>query len=274
MSLIADLIHISSTPPPFVSMALRGLPIPAPDGSLVRNNLRHLLPRALTKVALNRGLQHADVLVKHTSLRLLLEALLSLELLLDEAYAAAESTCSHLKPGSLSSVSESTWGVEDSGLTSVAQKRSISRGETLRADEQESNRIQWLGLVESIQDVMRATLPDPNILLLINSTINTKSDLLKESDGSHKRTQPVVEARVGKRRKKDEGYAINEGDGAHLGDFNSNMDSDVDVQEDNSSALQALAQIWGSEAIASAEGLTESLLHAKVLEVLAAYQVC
>ena len=256
MSLVADLIHISSTPPPFVSMALRGLPIPAPDGSLVRNNLRHLLPRALTKVALNRGLQHADVLVKHASLRLLLESLLSLEVLLDGAYAAAESTCSQSEAGPPKNVSESTWRVEDNGSTLVTK------------------RLQWLGLVEGIQDIMRAALPDPNILLLINSTIKTKSGSLKDSDGSHKRTQPVAEVRAGKRRKKDEGYASAGGDGAQLSDSNSDLDSEVDEQDDNSSTLQTLAQIWGSEAIVSGEGFTESLLHAKVLEVLAAYQVC
>ncbi|KAG0562635.1 hypothetical protein KC19_9G161300 [Ceratodon purpureus] len=249
MSLVADLVHISSTPPPFVDMALRGLPIPSPDGPLVRNNLRHFLPRALTKVALNRGLQHADVLVKHASLRLLLEALLSLELLLDGAYAAAESSCSQVRAGS-----------------------SSNRDETLKTDDQESTRLQWLGLVENIQDIMRATLPDPNILLLINSSINMKSSSLKESDGSLKRTQSVVEARAGKRRKKDEGYSVEDDDGAHLSDSNSNMDNEVDEQEENSSALETLAQIWGSEAISSAKGLTESLLHAKVLEILAAYQ--
>lgn len=256
MSLVADLIHISSTPPPFASMALRGLPIPAADGPLVRNNLRHLLPRGLTKVALNRGLQYANVLVKHASLRLLLEALLSLEELLDGAYAAAEST-----------------GKD----TLVIENRRTNRDEVLRAQEQESKRRQWLGLVECIQDTMRATLPDPNILLLINSTISTRNGgSLKESDESHKRTGPVVEARAGKRRKKDEGYAIDEGDGPHLSDFDSTMESEEDEDEENSSALQTLAQIWGSEAIASASatGLTESLLHAKVLEVLAAYQVC
>lgn len=287
MSLVADLIHISSTPPPFASMALRGLPIPAADGSLVRNSLRHLLPRGLTKVALNRGLQHGNVLVKHASLRLLLEALLSLEELLDGAFAAAENTCSQSKAGPSSNISESTWSIEDAGLafdcsrestgkgTLVTEKRSANRDEALRAQEQEPKRRQWLGLVECIQDTMRATLPDPNVLLLINSTISTRNGgSLKESDGSHKRTQPVVEARAGKRRKKDEGYAIDEGDGAHLSDNNSTMGNEEDEDEEHFSALQTLAQIWGSEAVASAAGLTQSLLHAKVLEVLAAYQVC
>lgn len=280
MSLVADLVHISSTPPPFASMALRGLPIPAADGPLVRNNLRHLLPRALTKVALNRGLQHTNLLVKHASLRLLLESLLSLEKLLDGAFVAAESICSLSKAGPSSSISES---IEDTGSirersgkgTLVTEKRSTNRDEALRAQEQESKRRQWLGLVECIQDTMRATLPDPNILLLINSTISTRnSGSLKESDGTHKRTQPVLEASAGKRRKKDEGYAIDEDDGAHLSDSNPTIESEEDEDEENSSALQTLAQIWGSEAMTSSAGLTLSLLHAKVLEVLAAYQVC
>jgi len=284
MSLVADLIHILSTPPPFASMALRGLPIPAADGPLVRNNLRHLLPRALTKVALNRGLQHANVLVKHASLRLLFEALLSLEEILDGAYAAAESTCSQSKFGFPSNISEPTedsgsnfdWSRESPGQgTSVTERQSKNRDETLRAREQESKRRQWLGLVEYIQDAMRVTLPDPNILLLINSTISARNGgSLRECDGSHKRNQPVVEARAGKRRKKDEGYALDEGDGAHMSDTNSAVESEEDEDEENSSALQSLAQIWGSEAIASAAGLSQSLLHAKVLEVLAAYQVC
>jgi len=129
--------------------------------------------------------------------------------------------------------------------------------------------------VECIQDTMRATLPDPNILLLINSTISTrKGGSFKESDGSHKRSQPVVEARAGKRRKKDEGYAVGEGDGANLSDTNSAFESEEDEDEESSSALQSLAQIWGSEATAGGTGFIQSLLHAKVLEVLAAYQVC
>jgi hypothetical protein len=157
----------------------------------------------------------------------------------------------------------------------VTERQSKNRDEALRAQEQESKRRQWLGLVECIQDAMRLTLPDPNILLLINSTISTRNGgSLREFDGSNKRNQPVVEARAGKRRKKDEGYAIDEGDGAHMSDTNSAMESEEDEDAENSSALQSLAQIWGSEAISSAAGLSQSLLHAKVLEVLAAYQVC
>uniref|UniRef100_A0A7I4D817 URB1 N-terminal domain-containing protein n=1 Tax=Physcomitrium patens TaxID=3218 RepID=A0A7I4D817_PHYPA len=261
MSLVADLVHISSTPPPLSSMALRGLPVPAPDGPLVRNNLRHLLPRALPKVALNRGLQHANVLVKHASLRLLLEALLSLELLVDGAFAAAENTCSQLKD-------------RFSGNFSVLETktRSIKRGDSLRDSEQEFQRRQWLELVESIQDTMRATLPDPNILLIINSTINRRKNSLDEPDGNHKRTQPVKEVSAGKRRKKDEGYVIDEPDRTQLSHSDSSVESEGDEEEEDSSALEILAQIWGSEAIVSANGSIQSLLHAKLLEVLAAYQ--
>lgn len=147
MTLVADLVRITSTPPPFASMASQGLPIPAADGPLVRNNLRHLLPRALTKVALNRGLQHADVLVKHASLRLLMEALLSLEALLNEAFAAAESTCSSSKAGITL-----TWMGED-------KETDANLDDELRTQEQEFKRRQWLGLVECIQDTMRQLYP-------------------------------------------------------------------------------------------------------------------
>lgn len=270
MSLVAELIKISSVPPPFSLMASQGLRIPVLDGPLIRSTLRHILPRTLTKMALNRGLQHVNLLVKHACLRVLLEALLSLEILLDAAFTAANTLSSSEETGS--SISEAYYSSENPGfVTGTLTEERIRIGKEAFRNEKELKKLEWLRLVDNIQDTMRTTLPDPNILLIICSTLNSSDSQL--SDGTRKkRTQNVEVMPAGKRRKKDKGYVTEEGDEkSHMNNVDE-IKSDSEVVEDDqdtSSAAQALFQVWGI----TAEGDTQSLLHAKVLELLAAYQV-
>lgn len=270
MSLVAELIKISSVPPPFSLMASQGLLVPVLDGPLIRSTLRRILPRTLTKVALNRGLQHVNVLIKHACLRVLLEALLSLEILLDAAFTAANTLSSSKEMGSL--ISEANCSSKNSRVvtgTLIEERRRI--GEEAFRDEKELKKLEWLKLVENIQDTMRATLPDPNILLIIYSTLNSSNS--QPSDGTQKkRTQNVEVVPGGKRRKKDKGYTTEEGNESSLVNNVDEIKSNSEVVEDDqdtSSEAQTLIQIWG----VTAQGDTQSLLHAKVLELLAVYQV-
>lgn len=288
MSLIADLIFISRTPPPFLVMASQGLPAPALDGPLVRSNLRRLLPRALTKGVLNRGLQHTNVLVRHVCMRVVLEALLSLELLLNAVKLAADTLSVQKEDQYLHGLFECTsrrglvpesqvkslgcMGKLGGGMIGGAQGESNSVGETEKDKANEVNRMSWLSLGESIQDTMRASVPDPNVLLISYSYVRTVQGDLIPSNESRKRN--IEEDSGCKRRKKENGHT----DGA---EGETDVQGIISDSESDATRLknvaETIAQVWGVENVVvetnDVEGLTVSILHTKVLEVLAAYQV-
>ncbi|KAL2643291.1 hypothetical protein R1flu_010878 [Riccia fluitans] len=243
MSLIATLIPLASQPPPFTSLARQGAMAPAHDGPLIRGALLSLLPPALSRLVLNRGLQHADTLVKHACLRVLQEALLSLRRLL-EAVDAATVACS--EPGPLpADVSGTIEGVNEISL---------------RPDDGESRQMSWRRLSQSIQDTMRAHLPDPNILYGLLNSRKTVPD----ADGKGLISTSLKEGslELSKKRKRANASSGNQSEERRV--------TSGGTQDYESVILQ----LWGPEATMDA-GRTddyEVLLHSKVLDVLAAFQ--
>ncbi|KAI3986665.1 hypothetical protein MKX01_014203 [Papaver californicum] len=79
VSLVADLVSSTSTSFNFGSHASRTHDPPTLNSPEVQSMLKCIIPRAFSRGVINRGLQHEDLLVKHGSVRLLLEALKSLD---------------------------------------------------------------------------------------------------------------------------------------------------------------------------------------------------
>ncbi|RZC46315.1 hypothetical protein C5167_039274 [Papaver somniferum] len=79
VSLVSDLISSTSTSFSFGAPASQIHDPPTLDSPEVQCMLKCIIPRAFSRGVINRGLQHEDLYVKHGSVRLLLEALKSLE---------------------------------------------------------------------------------------------------------------------------------------------------------------------------------------------------
>ncbi|XP_043690978.1 uncharacterized protein LOC122641755 isoform X2 [Telopea speciosissima] len=82
VSLAADLVSSAITSHPFSSLSSQSQDPPFLDSLEVQSMLKCIVPRAFSRMVINRGLLHSDAVVKHGSLRLLLEALKSLARLL------------------------------------------------------------------------------------------------------------------------------------------------------------------------------------------------
>ncbi|KAJ4982288.1 hypothetical protein NE237_033125 [Protea cynaroides] len=91
ISLVADLVSSAITSNPFSSLVSPSQDPPSLDSLEVQCMLKCIVPRAFSRMVINRGLLHSDSLVKHGSLRLLLEALKSLARLLDAIDRASSS---------------------------------------------------------------------------------------------------------------------------------------------------------------------------------------
>ncbi|CAM6039848.1 unnamed protein product [Sphagnum compactum] len=286
MVIVVELISIASTPPPFPAMAQQGVPPPRMEGPLIQSSLRRLFPRALSKVTFNRGLQHASVLVRHGSLRVLLEALLSLERLLDAATLAVDENLYKKIPAERSEMGfGDDWLVPESlsGQGSVVQETNVkkiqSRGSsddvTSHNKEAESSgtvvdnlkgrevsRKQWLQLAESIQTTMWAALPDPNVLLLMLSMLRKVDTEVKSIavKGCHKRSHVVDSDKPpSKRRRKEKG----KGSVTHISSDSESDSSSSSIESEDqldSEEMITLAQIWGDELILGSKVTGERVL--------------
>ncbi|CAM6096475.1 unnamed protein product [Calypogeia fissa] len=242
MSLVSQLIPLASQPSSFSFLGAQFFS----NGHLVQSILQSLLPSPLSRVVLNRGLLHVDFMVKHASLRVLVEALVCLRRLIN-----AIGDASALEPAQRHSERSSA---EFQGQT----KRSslVSSFKTGVIDE--SIKQELMKVSQSVQDFMRASLPDPNTLLAIlsslklprNSRTNTAS--ISELQGS-----PPTKKRKRKEEQNSRG--------------NDELKTSISELYDYDATVRLL---WGLEVLETSqrEGI-EGLLYAKVVQVLAAYQV-
>jgi nucleolar pre-ribosomal-associated protein 1 len=180
-------------------------------------------------VVLNRGLLHADIMVKHSSLRVLIEALTCLRRLT----IVAET---HVRTEGINS--------------SVTQLKP--------AVEEDIPKLKSIRLSQSIVDLARAALPDPNTLLAILSGLKLaqRSNMNRTSSQS-----PGVPASNKRKRKELESATANQA---------------VKISTSDAYEYDATIRLlWGDEV--SDEGIgkdgIEGFLYAKVVQVLAAYQV-
>lgn len=246
MSLVAVLIPLASQTSPFASLVGQGLTAPPHDGPLIRSAILSLLPASLSRLALNRGLQHADIMVKHACLRVLYEALMALKRLLESLDVAAAAAATYSEPIR-----------GPPGISCTAMEINVTAERESRGEPQKE---QWLKLSHSIQDTMRAYLPDPNVLFGILPSL--KTSLVSTKIGVASLSDEGAQVSVKKRKRTDLGTA----DGSNEQQI---------ALIDNYDYEATIIELWGSDAIVDADRResSEVLLHSKVVEVLASFQV-
>ncbi|XP_010267868.1 PREDICTED: uncharacterized protein LOC104604974, partial [Nelumbo nucifera] len=127
ISLAADLVSSASMNIPFGSTSSQPQDPPSLKSPEVQCLLKCFVPRLFSRMVIDRGLRRTNVAVKHGSLRLLLEALKSLDNLLGVINCFCSSNPAMQK---------------------------------------------WVSLKQEIQDEARALLPDPQVLLMLLSSLS------------------------------------------------------------------------------------------------------
>ncbi|XP_031485004.1 uncharacterized protein LOC116254077 isoform X1 [Nymphaea colorata] len=164
----------------FSSIPLRIEP-PNLDSSGMQTILKCILPSPLTRLVINRGLLHSNVLVRHGSLRILLEALKSMDNIIAAINIKIGSTTSRRDAGSTkgrvpSQVKDSEGfpkiiGFSGSGaFPKIDEYLSTSSSANIKADGSLLQR--WSSFRQGLQDEFRAILPDPQVLLKLLSSLS------------------------------------------------------------------------------------------------------
>lgn len=212
------------------------------DAAHVQHILKCIAPRPFTKLIMNKGLLHSETLVKHGTLRLVLEAVKLLDVLL----------CS-------------------------VDRVSQSKGQ-IKHD--------WEVLKAEIQDGVRISLPDPQVLLTLLSPLNNHP---KSSKSATKRKSETKDASPtgrssSKRRKSSINSKYTDIEVAGVSSF-PEVDMPIDgttelgseLQEENAGdILKDIGAIWGlgqCSKLHSDIKDTETYFFSKLFDTLAIYYV-
>ncbi|KAI5062882.1 hypothetical protein GOP47_0021429 [Adiantum capillus-veneris] len=265
-ALISDIILVSQAAPPLEPLATQGLPPPTIDSPLPQAILRSALPRTLTRLTINRGLLHANMLVKHVCLRMLSEVLSAGEFYL----------CSINKA---QTTFQQKFDIGESRLDAITTK---SEGgldacvdmETLRFDsnpddlephdcEELDAHHKWLEFGKHFENELRSVLPDPQVLFSLLSLKPSSSD----DPSGIKGTKGSLEA-----GRNDEPMVNMERDDSHASGVDNREEDLVTLTE---SGEAKLVDVWNADENLVQSGELEDVggfLNAKLLEVLATYQ--
>ncbi|WOL03409.1 hypothetical protein Cni_G12129 [Canna indica] len=192
VSLAADVISSVNIEAATMSFSYVPEHPPAFFSGELQHIFKSIVPRACSRSLVNKGLLHADVLVKHGSLRLILESLKSLGDLIMRIGDAIKSNLT--SDNSYSKEIAELHGLP--GITCFARldKFLDDRG-LCHIDNVESKK--WVSLRQYILDEVRGLLPDPQVLLKLLSSLS-----YKHSSKRSKRTNALPEV-TGKRLKID-----------------------------------------------------------------------
>lgn len=274
ISLAADLISSANTEFSFASLASHSCDPPTLGSPEMQCILKCIVPRALTRLVINRGLLHSDILVKHGSLRLLLEAIRSF----DRLIGAINDVLKKLSEKRHKVVC-SEGQLEFNNLQGIGVLGKF--GKCLNTDKVGVSYIQkWVSLKQEFQDEVRAILPDPQVLLTCSQHKNLKN--LKRERASESLSE-IDQRDVVKKLKSD---SVDDGVDILIGGVNELSTSihgsfekgkgtfimeEVDPDKDR---MMVLSRIWGSHEFC---GIVNDLkdadiyLHSKLLDVLTFY---
>ncbi|XP_058070405.1 uncharacterized protein LOC131219338 isoform X2 [Magnolia sinica] len=171
ISLAADLISSTMARLSFASLCSQFCDLPLLEGLEIQCILKCIIPRAFTRLVINRGLLHSDFLVKHGTLRLLLEALKALDKLIGTVNVALENM---LVDGpavtihsGLSKLNGSL-GIGDFGNVDKSPNiHEVGKSCTYNLSVQK-----WVSFKQEIQNELRAMLPDPQVLFKLLSSLS------------------------------------------------------------------------------------------------------
>ncbi|XP_020531558.1 uncharacterized protein LOC18448051 isoform X2 [Amborella trichopoda] len=292
VSLASDLIFAAKSILPFASLAKRGFNPPSMESTEIKSVLKCIVPRSFTRVVINRGLLHSDIYIKHASLRLLLEALKSLNNLVDaisdalecmsveppEAHAGSIDL-RQLMPGNKLGSIEGLSGIDALSNTSKCLHTDL----VVNGCTQKSIKHKWLSLKQEVQIELRSVLPDPQVLLKLLSI--PKCYTVKNDETWRKRER--YSDSCGNRTKRPKQDAIDEdidicvnrlnGDWAasNFGDGETvNVESVAEELVSEEDPLKPMAEVWG---LSDSSGICEELkdtnvyFQSKLLDALTLY---
>ncbi|KAG9454065.1 hypothetical protein H6P81_006969 [Aristolochia fimbriata] len=279
ISLVADLISTSRPNLPFGSLVSLSSDPPSVNSYKIQCILKCIVPHSFTRLVINRGLLHSDILVKHGSLRVLLESLKSLHSLINAVDDVVKSV-----------ISEDFTATFDFNLekkTVLPKNCSLKYSKNYQTTAEFGNcsslgsqAKKWMALKQAIQDEVRAVLPDPQVLLKL--LFGSRDGSLKKLELSSKRprtSEGSPDNHFGNKIKKLKLYPASE----HIDMLVSGLSAEGNI--DNSSAVNededndsdgkiAIAEIWGLSDFHEIGNKIEdasTYFHAKLLDVLTFY---
>ncbi|RZS04848.1 hypothetical protein BHM03_00035247, partial [Ensete ventricosum] len=171
ISLAADVISCVNTEAAVMSFAYGPEHVPPMGSDELQSVFRSIIPRACNRSLVNKGLLHADILVKHGSLRLILESLRSLGNLITTIDNATRSKVSRKTVDSSSKEIAKLHGLP--GISCfVRVDEFIGDGDSCHVDEVGTEKC--VSLRQYIQDEARGALPDLQVLLKLLSSLSYK----------------------------------------------------------------------------------------------------
>lgn len=254
--------------------------------------LKSILPYPFTRSVCNKGLLHADILVKHGALRLLLEILKALDKFSIQIDLVAENSCSD-QAGCFECVPADWNG--SSGFEFFGNIFSYNfHSKSHTAPQNDPSLMQnWMSFKQDLQDEVGNFLPDLQVLLnLLASTqrmINLSSSLNNEgscdSRFSFKRCHELPE--VSRKRLKPNISSIGDSvdiiiSGVNLENNYNTLEEDTDlkVSEDmilkETNVKMAVDELWGTskaDVIANTTKNLDIFFYTKLLDTLALYIV-
>ncbi|CAN6468946.1 unnamed protein product [Victoria cruziana] len=163
---------------------------PKLDCSGIQTVLKCILPSSLTRLVINRGLLHSNVLVRHGSLRILLEALKSMDNIITAINVKIGNKASNDDAGSLkdrvhTQIKNSDGCPEIVGLLAAHDFQKIDEYSTTTSFSNTNVDMsllqRWSSLKQGLQDEFRAMLPDPQVLLKLLSSSNFSQSFTRKS---------------------------------------------------------------------------------------------
>ncbi|KAK0600723.1 hypothetical protein LWI29_017841 [Acer saccharum] len=215
---------------------------PSFDNADVQSILNCICPRPFSRSVINKGLLHSDFLVKHGTLRLLLEALKLLD-----------------------------------SFTSALHSYSCSSNQMMQS---------WASLNQEIQNEVRNSLPDPQVLLSLFSLQSSQS-IARESHSKRKAESANLLKRSDKGMKKLKMDVVNEDTDIIISGINSSpkvappKDSEtavdilaVDQVDTENDFRNVISEIWGLDLCSGSLGALKDAdiyFHSKLLDALKIY---
>lgn len=269
------------------SLGLQFIDPPPLDDPEIQCMLKCIIPRSFTRLVINRGLLHSDILVKHGSLRLLLEALKSF----DRVIGAIDDVLEKMTVKQCTIVfSEGLLKFNGLGIDEVENVDKCPKTNKVGDSCMGNSAVQkWMHFKQEIQNEVRALLPDPQVILKLLSSLGCDHHKNLKTNSKRERTsEDLSEARHmdGLKKLKSDtskdddiliggiiaGHATSlpENHGKGKGTF---VMEEGDLDNDN---MTVLAGIWDShELSASSNDLKDAEIYfdSKLLDVLTFYLV-
>lgn len=253
--------------------------LPSTVSDQLQNIFKNIIPRVCSRSLVNKGLLHADILVKHGSLRLIMESLKSLKVLVTTVDNALKNRLHEKIVNSHGKEIVELHGPP--GLSSFLRVDKFVDDGALCPDNVGTTK--WMSLRQHILDEIRVLLPDPQVLLKLLSSLSYKHSA--KHSKSLKRTNTMAEV-SGKRLKSDTTIenddivigGINTSPVAELVKYENEVNHEVTIAElDRDKDPRAIvAEIWKlnkEKLVTDKEVDEQDYFYARLLDVIALYMV-